>query len=189
MKAPNPVPPSSNLKALRAGDSDALKRLRHDIRRLAGAYMKGERPGHSLDASDLAQEVFLRLMRSAALAAAEDTASVLVAAAGEMRRMLVDHARARGTQKRGSNPKKVPLDEVLDTFVEKKVNLIPLHDALESLRGRHKRQAEVVDLRYFAGLTCSEAAEVLKVSVSTVEADTRWARAFLLRQLRNGDCA
>jgi RNA polymerase sigma factor (TIGR02999 family) len=175
------------LEQVRAGSGDARERLvalvYDELRRLGGALLRRERSDHTLQPTALVHEVAVRLLRSDAPLAAQNRAQFMAAAAQAMRRVLVDYARARATDKRGGGRAPVPLDSVLDYFAEQRLDLLGLHEALESLTALHHRQAQVVELRFFGGYTVEEIAEQLGVSVSTVESDFRKATAFLRGQL------
>jgi RNA polymerase sigma factor (TIGR02999 family) len=172
------------IRAGSAGAGDRLVALVYDeLRRLAAALMRRERPGHTLQPTALVHEAVVRLLRPSALAGARSRAQFLTAAARAMRRVLVDHARERAAGKRGGGRERQPLDEVLEYFAEQRLDLLALHDALDHLAVLHERQAQVVELRFFGGYTVEEIAEQLQVSVSTVESDFRKATAFLRGQL------
>jgi RNA polymerase sigma factor (TIGR02999 family) len=178
------------LEKIRAGSPgarDQLVALVYDeLRRLAAGLMRSERPGHTLEPTALVHEAVVRLLRPGALAGARSRAQFQAAAARAMRRVLVDHARERGADKRGGGRERQPLDEVLAYFAEQRLDLLAVHDALDHLAGLHERQAQVVELRFFGGYTVEEIAEQLQVSVSTVESDFRKATAFLRGQLSEG---
>jgi RNA polymerase sigma factor (TIGR02999 family) len=171
------------LDAIRAGDATApgqLVALVYDeLRRIAGALLRRERPDHSLQPTALAHEALLRLLSPEALARARDRAHFLAAAARAMRQILVDHARRRAREKRGGGRDLVPLDEALDQLAQQKLDVLAVHEALDELAGLNDRQARVIELRFFGGYTMEEIAGILEVSVSTVESDFRKAAAFL----------
>jgi RNA polymerase sigma factor (TIGR02999 family) len=175
------------LEEVRAGSPGAGDKLvalvYEELRRLAAGLMRRERRGHTLQPTALVHEAVVRLLRPEALAGARDRAQFLAAAARAMRRVLVDHARQRAADKRGGGRERQPLDEVLDYFAEQRLDLLALHEALDHLAGLHKRQSEVVELRFFGGYTVEEIAEHLQVSVSTVESDFRKATAYLRGRL------
>jgi RNA polymerase sigma factor (TIGR02999 family) len=175
------------LDAIRGGNLDARNQLVHlvydELRRVAGGLMQRERAGHTLQPTDLVNEVFLRLLHADDLARAQDRAHFFAAAARAMRNILVDHARRRATEKRGGGQEFVPLDEALDYFASQKLDVLAVHEALEQLAALHERQSQIVELRFFGGYTVEEVAELLEVSVSTVEGDFRKATAFLHSQL------
>jgi len=141
--------------------------------------MQGERTDHTLQPSALVNEAVLRLVQSQAIDRVEDRRCLLVVAAHAMRQVLVDHARNRGAAKRLGDRKRVPLDDVLAYFEEQHIDVLALQEAIEHLMGQDQRAGLVVVLKFFAGLTTAETAEVLDVSPGTVESDWRIARAWL----------
>ncbi|MBY0231867.1 MAG: RNA polymerase subunit sigma [Gemmataceae bacterium] len=174
------------LDAAREGDPDAAWRalaLIHErMRRAAGYLMRGERAEHTWQPTALVNEAALRLLGSEALKQAQDGPGLVLAATRAMRQLLVDHARARGRLKRGGVGKRLALDSVPDVAAPGEGDLA-LQEALGDLARLSPRQADVVTLRFFGGLSVPEAAEALGVSVSTVEADYRVARAWLRQRL------
>jgi RNA polymerase sigma factor (TIGR02999 family) len=175
------------LSEIRAGRPDAQDRLIRaiydELRRTAGRLMRRERPGHTLQPSALVHEALLRLRDGDALADIPNRRYLFAAAAQAMRQVLVDHARHRRTRKRGGHRVRVPLDQVLASFEEQGLEVIDLHQALDRLAQAHPRQAQVVTLRFFGGLSVPEVAETLEVSDTTIESDWRFARAWLKGQL------
>jgi RNA polymerase sigma factor (TIGR02999 family) len=175
------------LAEIRAGHAAAHDRLvalvYDELRRRASALLHRERPGHTLQPTALVHEALLRLLGREALAGSRDRAHLMAAAARAMRQVLVDHARRRAADKRGGGQEQVPLDEVLAYFAEQRLDVVALHEALDRLAGLHHRQSQVVELRFFCGHTVEEVADLLEVSVSTVESDFRKAAAFLHSQL------
>jgi RNA polymerase sigma factor (TIGR02999 family) len=174
------------LRAWSAGDDAALDRLipivEAELRRLAHAYMRRERRDHTLQATALLNEAFLRLTGARQLRW-EDRAHFLGIAARLMRHVLVDHARTRGYDKRGGGLQRVALDEGVAVLPERALNLLALDRALETLATVDPRKARVIELRFFGGLSVEEAAEVLHVSTDTVKRDWRLAKLWLLREL------
>ncbi len=168
------------------GDQAALEKLTplvySELHRLARHYMKGERPGHTLQTSALVNEAYLRLIdwKSARW---QNRAHFFAVSAQLMRRILVDFARSRDYAKRGGGARKVSLDEATVISGERGADLVALDDALNALARLNARQSQVVELRFFGGLSLEEIAEVLKVSVGTVRRDWSLARAWLFRQL------
>jgi RNA polymerase sigma factor (TIGR02999 family) len=152
-----------------------------ELRRLAGGLLGHERPDHTLQATALVHEAYLKLADQNRAAWA-DRAHFLAVAAQAMRRILVDHARARGRIKRGPSDK-ASLDDDLVVAPEPAMDLVALDDALNRLAAVNSDAARVVELRYFGGLTIEETATVLRVSDSTVEREWRYARAWLYRAL------
>ena len=187
MEQPSQVELTELLKQVRVGEADALDRLAQavyaELRRIAGDLMRRERPDHTLQPSALVNEALIRLFDSDALKRAGDRRYLLAAAAQAMRQVLVDHARRRGAAKRDCSGQRVPLDDVLAYFEEQKLDVIPLHEALDRLAALNQRQASVVVLRFFTGLSVPEVAQAVGVSVATVEGDWRIARAWLRGQL------
>jgi RNA polymerase sigma factor (TIGR02999 family) len=173
----------------RNGDTEALNELiplvYSELQRMARRFMRGERESHTLQGSALVNEVYLRLVDHRSVAW-QDRVHFFAVAALAMRRVLIDHARARNGLKRGGRALKVPLDDAGDVAAEQAAHLIALDDALRALATFDERKARVVELRYFGGLTAEEVAEVLGVSLATVERDWSTARAWLLRELSPG---
>lgn len=154
-----------------------------ELRRIAARYLATERPDHTLQPTALVNEAFVRLDASSAARFA-DRRHFVAAAARAMRNILVDHARARGAQKRGAG-KRVALDvEAAGVDDGRGADVVALDEALERLEALHPRQARIVELRFFAGLTGAETAALLDVSERTVERDWVVARAWLRRELR-----
>lgn len=174
------------LVAWSSGDNAALEKLTplvHDhLYRLARRYMAGERPGHLLQATALVNEAYLRLVDWKNVQW-QDRAHFFGMAARMMRHILVDFARSQNYAKRGGEALKLPLEEAEDVASERSANLVALDDALKALSQLDARQSQVVELRYFGGLSLEETAEVLKVSVGTVRRDWSLARAWLFNEL------
>jgi RNA polymerase sigma factor (TIGR02999 family) len=176
------------IRAGQAGAWDELVELIYaELRRLASGLLRRERPGHTLQTTALVHEALLRLLRPDVQGGAQNRAQFLAAAARAMRRVLVDHARGRATDKRGGGQEQVPLDEALDYFARQHLDVLAVHEALDGLAALHKRQSQVVELRFFGGYTVEEVADLLQVSVSTVESDFRKATAFLRSRLVEED--
>lgn len=196
-----PMPPRAEeevtvlLAAWRAGDSDALSRLMPlvygELRRLAAHFLAAERPNHTLQATALVHEAYLRFAAGGGVRLA-DRAHFFAVAAQVMRRRLVDHARGRAAAKRGGPGGAVSLTPTLAAMVPgvtlggSPEELLALDDALVDLARLDPRKARAIELRYFAGSTLPETAEVLGVSSATVVLETRLARAWLFRRLRGG---
>lgn len=170
------------------GDSDArgeLLRATYDqLKVLAAARMREERPDHTLTATALVHEVSLELLAQSNLTA-QNQGQFLALAAKAMRNLLVDYARTRDRQKRGGGRQKLSLKENLVACEEQNQDLIDLDEALERFSRLDARKSQVVELRYFGGLSIEETAEVLGVSPATVKRDWEVARAWLLRELRS----
>jgi RNA polymerase sigma factor (TIGR02999 family) len=146
--------------------------------------MARERGGHSLQATALVNEAYVRLVDGTAVEW-QDRAHFLAVSARVMRRILVDHARARHYQKRGGVAPKVTFDEGLAVTSEPQPELLALDDALEALAKFDERKSRVIELRFFGGLNVDETASVLKVSRDTVMRDWRLAKVWLRREMRN----
>ncbi|MFT5733518.1 MAG: RNA polymerase sigma factor (TIGR02999 family) [Planctomycetota bacterium] len=172
----------------KAGGADSSERLMglvyDELRQLAGAYLARERRDHTLQPTALVHEAFIKL--SAQEAGWANRAQFVGVAAVAMRRVLVDHARQHKSQKRGGNDRRVDVDLSLLGGEEAEIDLVVLDEALTTLAQLAERQARVVELRYFGGLSLEEIAEVVDVSVRTVNSDWRFARAWLTEQL-SGD--
>jgi RNA polymerase sigma factor (TIGR02999 family) len=173
------------LDRLRAGDPAAagelFERVYAELRRMAGAQMRAE-AGHSASPTELVHEAYLRLFPGPAPAFA-DRAYFFAAAAQAMRRVRVDHARARGAVKRGGGQKRVELDSGAAAVPEPDLDLVAVDEALDRLAARDPARAKLVELRFFAGLTMPQVAEVLGVSLATAERQWAYTRAWLLAEL------
>jgi RNA polymerase sigma factor (TIGR02999 family) len=174
------------LRAWGDGDETALEQLmplvEAELRRLAKAYMRRERQGHTLQTTALVHEAFIRLVDGRQIRW-NDRAHFLGISARLMRRVLVDHARTRGGQKRGGRAQRVTFDDALAVAPEPSIDLIALDCALEALAAVDLRKARVVELRFFGGLNIEETADVLHLSTDTIERDWRLAKLWLLREL------
>jgi RNA polymerase sigma factor (TIGR02999 family) len=174
------------LRAWSDGDEAAFEQLlplvEAELRRLARTYMARERRGHTLQTTALINEAFVRLVDTQGLRW-QDRSHFLAISARLMRRVLVDHARARGYQKRGGGAQRVTLTDALVITSEPSVHLIDLDRALESLGAVDPRKAKVVELRFLGGLSVEETAEVLRVSPITVMREWKSAKAWLYREL------
>jgi RNA polymerase sigma-70 factor, ECF subfamily len=152
------------------------------LRRLARTYMARERRGHTLQTTALVNEAFVRLVDTKGLRW-QDRAHFLGITARLMRRVLVDHARSRGYQKRGGGAQRVTLTDALAIAPDPSFNVIDLDRALEALAIVDARKVQVVELRFFGGLSVEETADVLHVSTDTIKRDWRLAKMWLLREL------
>ncbi|MDE3178342.1 MAG: sigma-70 family RNA polymerase sigma factor [Acidobacteriota bacterium] len=174
------------LRAWSAGDQEALEKLTPmvyaELRRRAHRYMAGERTGHTLETTALINEVYLRLV-DVRKVQWQDRAHFLAVCARLMRRVLTDFARSRGYQKRGGGSPRVELDSALMVSSEPSANLVALDDSLKALEEFDRRKSQVVELRFFGGLSVEETAEVLKVSPETVNRDWKLAKAWLLSEM------
>lgn len=177
------------LKRASEGDDSAVGQLMplvyDELRRLAGDYLRRERSGHTLQATALVHEAYLRLVEQKRVRW-QNRAHFFALAAQAIRRILVDHARAHGRAKRGAGLDRVELDEEAAGASRSNAELIDLHEAMEALAKLSPRQAKIVEMRFFAGLGLREIAEVLDLSPRTVAGDWSMARAWLHRELRGG---
>jgi RNA polymerase sigma factor (TIGR02999 family) len=153
-----------------------------ELHRLAQRYRNRERPDHTLQATDIVHETYLRLVDVEGVDW-QGRAHFYAIAARIIRRVLVAYARSRGYIKRGGDARRVQLDESQGASLEPDGDLVALDDALRMLAGIDHRKADVIELRFFGGLTVEETAEVLKVSTDTVKRDWRLAKSWLLREL------
>ncbi len=184
----SPSTVSRLIASVRNGDADAaaalMPLLYDELHRLALYYMRNERPGHTLQATALVNEAYLKLVDQSE-ANWENRAQFIAVAAQVMRRVLIDHARARKAAKRGGLQQKIPLEDVVLAAEGQPDDLIALDAALDRLAKIDERQSRIVELRYFGGLTVEQAADVLGISPKTVKRDWAVARAWLHRELRN----
>jgi RNA polymerase sigma-70 factor, ECF subfamily len=191
LTSPPPEAVTGLLRAWSEGDETALEQLmplvEAELRRVARGYMGRERKGHTLQATALVNEVFLRLTDARHLRW-QDRAHFFGISARLMRRVLVDHARTRGYRKRGGGAQRVTLDEALLVAPEPTVDVVALDRVLEALETFDARKARVVELRFFGGLSVEETAEVLHVSADTISRDWRLAKLWLLRELNGAAC-
>lgn len=179
------------LDAVVAGDTAAAERLfpliYGELHRIATACMQRERGDHTLQPTALVHEAYIRLLGStAARRPFQNQRHFIATAAVAMRRILINHARSRDTQKRGGDWSVVSLDDVADAFQQRSIDLVALDDALEELAGIDAGQARLVELRFFGGMTMEQCAEHL--SISTRQAHYEWthARAWLRGRLEGG---
>lgn len=189
MSKESPAEVTQLLRAWGEGDREALDRLvplvHAELHRLAHNYMRREQGRHTLQTSALVNEAYLRLVDVKGVGW-QDRAHFFAVSAQIMRRILVDFARSRQNLKRGGGAQRVSLDEALVVSPERGADLLALDEALERLAGLNARQSQVVELRYFGGLSEDEVAEVLKVSPRTVRSDWSLARSWLYRELGRG---
>lgn len=182
--------PSSQVTELlvrwRGGDREALDSLLplvyDELRRIARHYLQGERPGHTLQSTALVNEAYVRMVAQD-FPQWQNRAHFFAVAAQLMRQILVDHARAHRASKRGGNVYKVSLDEAEGQPQATDLDLVALDDALKNLAEMDPQQSKVVELKFFAGLSIEDTAEVLAISPSTVKRDWITARAWLYREL------
>jgi RNA polymerase sigma factor (TIGR02999 family) len=175
------------LERLAEGDRETFVELLPlvyaELHAIAGGYLRRERAGHTLQPTALVHEAYLRLSDKDA-PKWKDRRHFYRAAAVVMRSILVNHARDRRRQKRAGDRRRVPLDDTLELIDERAIDLIALDEALERLAQLGPRQATLVELRFFTGLSIAEAADVLGVSPRTVDMDWKLARGWLRRELR-----
>lgn len=176
---------STLVRASRRGDKNALESLTplvyDELRRIASRHLQSERSGHTLQATALVNEAFLRL--SEADIDIRDRAHFIALAARTMRRVLADYGRARRSQKRGSGQAPITLHEefVADNGA---TDIVDIDDALSNLERLDERKCDVLVLHYFGGLTFEETAEALEISTATVDRDLRFAKAWLANELK-----
>lgn len=174
----------------KAGDGTARERLMPllygELHRMAEAYMRGERPGHTLQATALVNEAYLRLV-GGRLPDWESRSHFFGVAAHVMRQLLVEYARRHKAQKRGSGGVKLPLEEALTFAPEQGSQIVELDAALRSLEKLDPRKSQIVELRYFGGMKVEEVARLLDLSVATVGREQRLAQAWLYRELQKSE--
>jgi RNA polymerase sigma-70 factor (ECF subfamily) len=179
-------PLTTLLENWRAGDQQAAERLMatvyDELRRLAAYYMRQERPDHTLQATALVHELYLKLFQSEPIEW-QNRAHFFAVAAQALRRILVNHARDRQAQKRGGKQVRLSLTDVNGLATPAEHDLLEIEEALVKLEQLDPRAARVVELRFFAGLTEVEAAEALGISQATLKRDWSFGRAWLLRHL------
>jgi RNA polymerase sigma factor (TIGR02999 family) len=186
MREPSTQQVTRLLRAWSDGDQEALEQLiplvYQQLHRLAKLYMARERPGHTLQTTALINEAYLRLIDSSQVHW-QNRAHFCAVSAQLMRRILVDFAHSRHCAKRGGEARSVSLDEAAEVSQERGADLLALDDALKALASMDPRKSQLVELRFFGGLSVEETAEVLKVSPRTVLRDWRLAKLWLLREL------
>jgi RNA polymerase sigma-70 factor (ECF subfamily) len=175
------------LKSLSAGEPQALDHvvfvLYDELRSLARGRLRNERAGHTLQATALVNEVYLRLSRENRISA-ESRTRFMAVASNTMRRVLVDYARSRQRVKRGGDAERVPLESVEQVLSEEEADeILALENAMERLARGNPRGARVVELRFFAGLSMEEIAELMELSSKTVQRDWVVARAWLRKEV------
>jgi len=186
------MPDSSNadttelLRAWADGDSEALReltpRVYRELRKMAAHLLNNERPGYSLQSTDLVHEVYLRLVNAREVDW-QHRAHFFAVSATLMRRILLDRARRRVAAKRGGKAQPLDLDDTIDIAQVQAREVVALDEALNTLAEADPRKARIVELRFFGGLSVKETAEVIKVSSDTVMRDWKLARAWLLTEL------
>jgi len=187
MAAPHEV--TRLLREWADGSQSALEALTPlvyaELRRLAQSYLRSEAPGHTLQPTALVHEAFLRLLDRDA-PDCQNRAQFYGVAAHLMREILIDHARTRQAVKRGGHAVHLSLEEDVMVSAVRETDLVALDDALKRLAAIDPRKSQMVELRFFGGLSVEEAAEVLKVSEKTVRRDWQFAKTWLLRELSGG---
>jgi RNA polymerase sigma factor (TIGR02999 family) len=182
----SPADVTQILKSWRAGDTTVPDKLMpvvyEELRRLARKYLARERPDHTLQATALVHESYLRLVDETQISC-KDRNHFFGLAASLMRRILVDHARAHNAAKRGGKLQKVYLDETRELSQENPPDLVSLDDALQSFAVTFPRESQVVEMKFFGGMEAAEIAEVLDVSSKTVSRDWDFAKIWLCRAL------
>ena len=177
------------LHALDGRDPSIAQRLfaivYDELRALAGSYFQHQRPDHTLQPTALVNEAFIKLVDQTRIEW-QSRAHFLAIAARAMRQILIDHARARATAKRGGDLCRVTVDEAVTPIADHDPELLDLEDALQRLAAMDERQSKVVELRFFGGMTVEDVAHVLRVSKTTVESEWRMARAWIRRELTTG---
>lgn len=172
------------------GDQNAPERLMplvyDELRRLARQYLQRERSDHTLQATGLVHEAYLRLVDQSGMSW-QNRAHFFAVAAKVMRRILVDYARSHRAEKRGGDREKLAFDEALAPSGERAVDLIALDEALRDLETFDVRQSRIVELRFFGGLTNEEIGELLEISPRTIKREWRLAKAWLRREIMSGD--
>ena len=184
-----PTEVTQMLLAWSHGDEEALRKLvpvvYEELRRLARHYMSGERAGHTLQTTALVHEAYARLVDTPNVRW-RDRAHFFAVCAQLMRRVLVDCSRSRGYLKRGGDLHRVPIHDDLAISGERGYDLFAIDQALTALASIDPRKSQVVELRFFGGMSVQETAEALKVSPETVQRDWKLAKVWLLRELGGG---
>jgi RNA polymerase sigma-70 factor, ECF subfamily len=179
------------LRAMKSGDNSAADKLLplvyNELHRLARSYMQRERQDHTLQPTALINEAYLRLSHDNV--DWQSRQHFIAVAANVMRRVLVDHARAHNAEMRGGERQRVELDEGLAVSLERSDEVVLLHEALNRLEKLDPRQAKVVELRYFAGLSVDEIAAVLNMSPRSVKRDWALARLWLFKEVQKSHAA
>jgi RNA polymerase sigma factor (TIGR02999 family) len=188
---PDPLDPADNpAETGRAADrpADLLPEIYNELRELAAAYLRKERVNHTLEPTALVNEAYLRLNELQRMHFRDKTHFFGVAA-GAIRRVLVDHARSKAAAKRGGGWHQVTLSAVGTDGHDEQIDLMELEEALRKLSALDEKLAEVVELRFFAGLTIEQTAKVVGYSTTTVKERWEFARAWLRRELATGGSA
>ena len=176
------------LSAIDQGDAHAAEQLLllvyEELRKLAAQRLAQEKPGQTLQATALVHEAYLRLVDVKKVQHWDSRGHFFAAAAEAMRRILVDSARRRRAQKRGGGYERIDLPELVERTNDERVDLVALDDALKELEEQHPQKAQVVKLRFFAGCTLEETAEMLGISRATAQRNWAYARAWLFGHLK-----
>ncbi len=191
-----PIPPPNEITRLlariREGDQAATDELMpivyDELRRRARSYLRQERANHTLQPTDLVHDAYMRLFKDSNQSGPVEIKNrqhFFVIAARLMRRILVDHARAKGSEKREGRYQRVELSEDDGHSPPPDIDYIALDQALQKLEELHPRHAKIVELRYFGGMTEKEAAEALEISVTTLKREWEFARAWLFKRLKS----
>jgi RNA polymerase sigma factor (TIGR02999 family) len=177
------------LVQLSSGDKNAVNQLMplvyDELRRIAASHLRRERPGHTLQSTALVHEAYMRLIDQRSVEW-RNRAHFFAIASRMIRRILVDHARGHQAAKRGAGAPRLSLDEAIGVPGGRDLDLVALDDSLEALAKIDPDQSRLVELRYFAGLTIEETAEVMQISPATVSREWNAARAWLFRELSRG---
>ncbi len=180
---------SQLLQQAKLGDqsarADLVRVAYEDLRRIARGQMRDQSPNHTLTSTALVHEVSARLLEQSHVPQGS-RGEFLAYAATAMRRVLIDHARAKGSHKRGGRRQKLQLDEALSAAEEQSAELLELDEALQALQEIDPRRSQVVEMRYFAGMSIEEIAEALVISPATVKRDWTVAKLWLARELNAG---
>jgi RNA polymerase sigma-70 factor, ECF subfamily len=184
MQASQPI--TVALQDLARGDKTALDRLMPyvyaELRKLAGYYLRQEKPGHTLQPTALVHEAYFRLVDQQ-LPDCNGRAHFLGVAAHVMRQILIDHARSRAAAKRGAGQTVFSLDEFMDAPIQRPAAMIMVEDAIQALEVHDTQKAKLIEMRFFGGMTAEESAEVLGLPVEKVRGELRIAQAWLRREL------
>lgn len=174
------------LQSADSGDSDAraelIQAVYHDLRQMAAGKMAGERQDHTLSATALVHEVSMKILSDANVPT-ENRGQFFAYASTAMRNFLIDHARTRGRQKRGGDRKRVIVEEAIIACEQQSEDLLALNEAIDALGTLEPRKAQVVEMRYFGGMSLQEVASALEISVATVKRDWDVAKTWLISQL------
>ena len=189
MKSQSGQPITALLQQFASGDKGALDLLiplvYAELQRLAGGYLRAERPGHTLQPTALVHEAYARLLKQDQ-PDYQSRAHFMGVAAQVMRQILIDHARTRHAQKRGGGASRVSLDEAGELAIERPSMLIAIDDALDVLHRQDPIKSRLIEMRFFGGLTAEESAEALHLPVTQVRSQLRIAQAWLQRELDRG---